>query len=114
MKFDKNLFNFDGMYLTYGPERRFVARFKYRMGGKASHQSFMIKHFTVEEYFQRMDAGESPLAILQSKGYILPHIKKWMKRDGYPVTKEGYDLWQAAYSKKIKAHYAAMKVQVAA
>lgn len=114
MKFVKEQFNFDGMYLTYGPERRFVARFKYRMGGKASHQSFLIKHFTVEEYFQRMEAGESPLKILESKGYILPHIKKWMKRDGYAVTKEGYDLWQAAYREKIRAHYAANKVQVAA
>ena len=69
-------------------ERKFVARFK--MAGAGTFKTFLIKNFTVEEYFGRMDAGESPLEIAKSKGYILPHIKKQMKDLGYKLTKEGY------------------------
>ena len=29
-KFNKSELNFDGMYLTYGVDRKFVARFKHR------------------------------------------------------------------------------------
>lgn len=70
---------------------KFVARFKYAKSGKASFISFLIKNFTVEEYFSRLEAGEAPLTILESKGYLLPHIKKWLKEGNYPVTKEGFD-----------------------
>lgn len=68
---------------------KFVARFKYVRGSKASFLTFLAKNFTVEEYFARLDAGESPLPILQSKGYMQPHIKKHLKEMGYPVTPEG-------------------------
>jgi hypothetical protein len=29
--------------------------------------------------------------IVQEKGYILPHIKAWLKRDGYEVSTAGFD-----------------------
>ena len=74
-------------YVTY--EGRFVARFK--RGGRASFISFLVKNFTVEEYFHRIDAGEAPLAILESKGYMLPHIKKWLKASGYEVSSAGFN-----------------------
>lgn len=77
----------DGMYLTYNGSR-FVARFK--RGGAASFRTFLIKNFTVEEYFAQMEAGVPPLTIAESKGYVLPHIKKWLKQFGYPVTVEGF------------------------
>jgi len=64
-----------------------VARF--RTAGIGSFATCLRKNFTVEEYFARMDAGESPLPIAQSKGYLLPHIKKWLKQGGYPVNQEG-------------------------
>jgi hypothetical protein len=92
MKFNKEQFNFDGMYLTYGAERRFVARFK-RRSAKESFQAFLIKNFTVEEYFARIDAKESPLKIVEDKGYILPHIKRWLKERGYEVSKAGFEQW---------------------
>lgn len=67
---------------------KFVARFK--RGGKASFLTFLVKNFTVEEYFGRLDAGESPLKILESKGYLLPHIKKLLKEIGYEVSVVGF------------------------
>lgn len=76
---------------VYSKDSKFVARFKYGRGGMATFATCLRKNFTVEEYFARMDAGEAPLPIAESKGYMLPHIKKWLKRDGYPVTQAGYD-----------------------
>lgn len=68
-KFEKNSFNYSAGWLTYGdyPERpKFVARFKYR--GPFSKGVFLtqlIKNHTVEEYFAKLDAGETPLGILR-------------------------------------------------
>ena len=90
-KFDKNSFNFDGMYLTYGSDRKFVARFK--RGGMSHFRSFLIKNFTVEEYFAKCEAKIAPLTILEEKGYLLPHVAKLMKQLGYPATVEGKDLY---------------------
>ena len=103
-KFVKERFRKDGAYLMYRLDEsssyyepsekyhgKFVARFKYQRSAAGTFQTFLIKNFTVEEYFDRMAAGEAPLTILESKGYILPHIKKWLKEGGYPVTREGYN-----------------------
>lgn len=86
-KFIKDQFNFDGMYLTYGTDRKFVARFK--RGGMAHFRSFLIKNFTVEEYFARREANDAPLTIVESKGYVSPIVGKILKSMGYPVTQEG-------------------------
>jgi len=91
-KFNKELFSYSGGYLTYGqyPDRpRFVARFKYKGGNRAGFQSFLIKNFTVEEYFGRLEAGEMPLPILESRGYVDAHIKKMLKQSGFAPTIEG-------------------------
>ena len=103
----------EGKYLTYMPQgyntphadRKFVARF--RTAGVGSFATCLRKNFTVEEYFARMDAGESPLPIAESKGYILPHIKRWIKEAGYPVTPAGKAAWFAAEMVKINARTAA-------
>lgn len=100
-KFTKDQFINDSGYVTYCMDpmpcshdrRKFVARFKYARGGAGSFVTFVIKNFTVEEYFARMEAGETPLAIAESKGYVMPHIKTWLKRDGYPTTQAGYHQW---------------------
>jgi len=62
--FDRTLFNYDGMYLTYGPDRRFVARFKHR--GPFTKAKFMKKlmEMTPAQYFAAYDAGRAPLQIL--------------------------------------------------
>ena len=70
---------------------KFVARFKYTKSSKASFLTFLTNNFTVEEYFGRLEKGESPLPILQSKGYMQPHIKKMLKEQGYSVTKAGFE-----------------------
>jgi len=72
--------------VSYGG--KFVARFK--RGGKSSFLTFLVKNFSVEEYFGRLDAGESPLKILEAKGYLLPHIKKLLKGTGYEVSVAGF------------------------
>lgn len=88
-KFVKENFSNSGGYVTYNG--KFVARFKYAKSGAGSFITFLIKNFTVEEYFDRMAAGEAPLKIVEDKGYLLPHIKTWLKRDGYEVSKAGFD-----------------------
>lgn len=89
----------DGEYVVYQPEsgpQQFVARFKY--GSRTSIGPFMTclrRNITVEDYFARREADESPLAIAESFGFVLSHIKKWLKQDGYPTTREGYEQWFA-------------------
>ncbi len=63
-----------GGYVQYHPYadnyyegRKFVARFKYARSG--SFKAFLIKNFTVEEYFAQLDAGVAPLRIVEEKGY---------------------------------------------
>jgi intergrase/recombinase len=88
-KFDKSKFT-AGEYVMY--EGRFVARFK--RGHRASFLSFLVKNFTVEEYFQKLEVEKmAPLEILKEKGYILPHIRKWLKEAGLPETPEGLQLF---------------------
>jgi hypothetical protein len=97
-KFTKQNLIKDGPYIHYRPEggtykdEKFVARFK-RVAGAGSFMTCLRKNFTVEEYFTRLDAGEGPLPIAKSKGYLLPHIKRWLKNDGYPVNTAGYEAW---------------------
>jgi len=110
-KFTKENLITEGKYLTYMPQgyntphadRKFVARF--RTAGVGSFATCLRKNFTVEEYFARLDGGESPLPIAQSKGYLLPHIKRWIKKAGYPVTKAGHDAWWAEEMRKVEARY---------
>ena len=64
-KFIKSEFNFDGMYLTYGADRKFVARFKHRGPfTKAKFLKELIANHTVEGYFAELK-DKAPLAILR-------------------------------------------------
>lgn len=91
-KFDKALFQYGGGYLTYGPNRKFVARFKYRGGDKAGFQAFLIKNFTVEEYFGLTDWDKlSPVEALKTKGYVSRTVKNILKEFGYEQTLAGFD-----------------------
>ena len=91
-KFSKDSFS-GTEYVNYttGGVSKFVARFKYVRGTKASFLTFLTKNFTVEEYFGRLEKGEAPLEIVGSKGFIQPHIKKMLKAQGYPVNSAGFE-----------------------
>ena len=78
---DMSLFNYQAGYLSYGRyfsvEEKFVARFKYaaQRSRKAGFIKFLVNNFTPEEYFSRTayradgSLGETPLGVLESKGY---------------------------------------------
>jgi len=108
--FIKENFRWDGMYLTYEGEQgalteyyvepchptrlgtaksAFIARFKYRKPWK-TFVNFLVKNFTVEEYLTRMNDGESPQGIMESKGYIEAWAKKMCREAGFAPTVEGY------------------------
>lgn len=91
--FNKDKFNWDGMYLTY--DGKFVARFKLSRD-KAGFQSFLIKNFTVDEYFNAMTPTMPPMRVLETKGYVSNTVKRILKEAGYPQTAEG----KTAYLKK--------------
>lgn len=87
MKFQKDNFKWDGMYLHYGD--RFVARFKHSRKNKASFQSFLIKNFEVEEYFSLLE-DSTPVQVLQTKGYVSRSVANFMKIAGYSPDYNGY------------------------
>lgn len=90
-KFTKDLFNYDGMYLTYGSDRKFVARFKYvKFAG--AFKSFLIKNFGTEEYFDAYANGTSPLDILEAKGFMTPQAKKLCKQNNMEPSLENYKI----------------------
>lgn len=65
-KFNKALINKEGEYITYGADRKFVARFKHRGPfTKAKFLKELIANHTVEGYFAALAEGKAPLAILR-------------------------------------------------
>ena len=102
-----NLLKGNAGYVQYSPsgrawatDNRFVARFRHGMGGPGTFMTHLRKNWTVEDFFAQIDAGKTPLAIAESTGYILPHIKKWMRQAGFPTTQAGYKAW-AAHQRKL-------------
>lgn len=63
-------------WVTYGPDRRFVARFKYSRPGQNAKAfvKFLIANFTVEEYFALRETM-APAEVLRTKGYVSPNEK---------------------------------------
>lgn len=67
-KFIKDRFVKSHGFVSY--DGKFVVRFNVNQKGAASSFcAFLIAKFTTEEYFDRLDAGESPLVIVEQKGY---------------------------------------------
>ena len=65
-QFNKALINKEGEYVTYGADRKFIARFKNRGPfTKAKFLKELVANHTVENYFAELDAGKAPLAILR-------------------------------------------------
>lgn len=83
-KFVKSEFT-KGEYAMYNG--KFVARFK--RGNRNAFISFLCKNFTVEEYFARLEAGEYPAQIVESKGYIDSKLAKVIAKLGFEPTVQG-------------------------
>ena len=64
--FTKDNLRREGQYLLFGPDRKFVARFKH--GGPFTMTKFrkeLIASHTPESYFAEYDRGVAPLNILR-------------------------------------------------
>ena len=96
-KFNKDTLTISGENIMFfnGERCQTIARFKYARSGRSSFVNFLIKNFTVEEYLDRMAAGEAPLKIVESEGFIQPHVKKMLKEMGYEVSLAGRDKYIA-------------------
>lgn len=59
-------------YVTY--DGKFVARYKYShlLRIMRVHLRYLVRNFTPEEYFAQLDAGKSPIEIMESKGKDMP------------------------------------------
>lgn len=90
MKFDKTNFTCDGGYLSYNGN--FVARFKYNRRDIAGFKSFLIKNFSVEEYFE-LAKTMAPLTILESKGYFSKTMQLNLARMGYEPSPAGLNAY---------------------
>ena len=84
-KFNKALINKDGEFVTYGADRKFIARFKHRGPfTKAKFLKELIANHTVESYFAGLEAGKAPLTILREAnedwyyGTIEAFYGRWM------------------------------------
>jgi hypothetical protein len=83
-KFNPEQFVFDGMYLQY--QGQFVARFK--RGGKAEFVRFLVKNFTVEEYFAALKTLQ-PVEVLETRGFVSAKIKNYLKLMGFAPNAAG-------------------------
>lgn len=87
--------NSENIMFFNGERCQVIARFKYARSTRTPFVNFLIKNFSVEEFFARVTAGESPLAIVETKGFIQPHIKKALKEMGYEVSVAGREKYIA-------------------
>lgn len=71
MNFEAAQFHWDGLYLRYGKDRRFVARFKYNKHRRSVFQRLLIANCTVEDYFEKLEAGTPPLLIVSEVARFL-------------------------------------------
>ena len=74
-KFTKDNLKKEGQYLLFGPDRKFVARFKYR--GPFTMSKFrkeLMANHTPEEYFAQYNTGKAPLEILKEKNPVWYYV----------------------------------------
>lgn len=77
--------------------RKVVARFKHGSAKASANHfvKFLVKNFTVEEYFEARRNKLAPEQILEQKGYIGYNLAKGLKQMGYEPTAEGKAQWHA-------------------
>ena len=85
-KFENAKFRKSGDFLLYDNE--VIARFK--RGGMSHFRSFMVKNFSVEEYFDKFNNTTlAPMEILEQKGYVSFNVCKVLKKLGFEQTQAG-------------------------
>ena len=96
MNFNKDQFVISGITGDYWVhyEGQFIGRFKHGSAKASANHfiKFLIKNFTVEEYFAKMAEPDSaPVRILEEKGYVSYNVVKLLKKHGYPQTREAFE-----------------------
>ena len=95
-QFEKERFDYHAgvLYYVMARERRFVARFKYAkpLKNKNAFQKFLIANFTIAEYFGKYSEGQTPLSILEEKGFISPNrleARNWQNIEAMKTAMKG-------------------------
>ena len=89
--FNRKDINVSGEYvhlIRKANDKQFIGRFRKGSGGSRKFISFLIKNFTIEEYFALLE-DLPPLKVLETKGYISPNMTKLLKLYGLPITQDG-------------------------
>jgi len=108
--FRKSHFTYSGGYLGYirqDGSHVFIARFKRVADSKGPWITALVKSWTVDEYLEAVKAS-SPLRAMETKGFMLTHIKRRLRERGYPVTRSGFE---QMLTDQIERSYAALKSQ---
>ena len=103
--FTKENLHRDGEYVYYSPNgnkwdrKNNVGIARMRMGAAGTFMTHLRKNWTVEDFFAQREMGKAPIDIVKATGYIMPHIKRWLKEDGFPQTMAGYEAWKLEQAK---------------
>jgi hypothetical protein len=85
--------------VTYGPDRRFIGRFKYANATLCAEHfvEFLVENFEVEEYFGLLAGGMAPATALETKGFIDYNTRQAMIRGGHATREELLAATRAAF-----------------
>jgi hypothetical protein len=111
----------NGLYLAYRLDEssphydprekdvgKYVANFVYEQGNINHYRAFLMKNFTVEEFFDRMAAGETPCEIAESKGFIPPYMRRLLKAENLAATPANRDYLKQLIKARAEARWANM------
>lgn len=103
--FTKENLHRDGDYVYYAPNgnkwdrKNHVHIARMRMGAAGTFMTHLRKNWAVEDFFAQREMGKTPLDVVRMTGYLMPHIKRWLKEDGFPQTVDGYEAWKIEQAK---------------
>ena len=103
--FTKENLHRDGDYVYYAPNgnkwdrKNHVHIARMRMGAAGTFMTHLRKNWTVEDFFAQREMGKDSMEIVKMTGYLMPHIKRWLKEDGFPQTMAGYEAWKIEQAK---------------
>lgn len=133
--FNKDNFIWDGMYLVYSGDQGdagyyyiatknthpsrvrtaapiFVARFKYGSKPWKSWVNFIVKNFSVEEWYALQQNGVTPVDAMSSKEFIHSTERKLMKEFGLRCTPRNVKVAWEMFKVREDARYAASQSRV--
>ena len=108
--FRKSHFTYSGGYLGYirqDGSHVFIARLKRAADSKGPWITALIKSWTVDEYLAAVEAS-TPLKAMETKGFMLTHIKRRLRERGYPTTRSGFE---QMITDQIDRSYSELKAQ---